>query len=356
MSTKIASKHGLSPGSLVYIGPEVSHNTQIKRLEFLEGSFVEKTIENLYECKKSTDSHCVDWLDVDGIHESFVIEAIGKQYQIHPLVLEDVMNTRQKPKIDFYDETYLFISLKMLHLKALTENNVAIIPEHVSLILGPDYLISFQEQSTGDIFEPVIERIKLSAGKTRKNGVDYLLFALLDLIIDHYLLILEKIDDKLDNLEGLILKEKRQDPISELYGLKRELTMMRKYVWPLRAMLNELILEDSPLIKPTNLPYFKDIYDHTNQVIDAIDAHRELLTNLMDIHYSTLSNKMNSVMKTLTIYSAIFMPLTFIVGIYGMNFDNMPELRLQNGYFYALGGMGLIVIGLLIYFQKRRWL
>ena len=245
----------------------------------------------------------------------------------------------------------------MLHFSVSKEGEITIIPEHISFILGNDYLISFQEQRTVDIFEPIIERLKESVGKTRKNGADYLLFSLIDLVVDNYLVILEKLDDQLDKLEEQILRESiTKDPILELFNLKRELTQMRKYVWPLRAMLNELMMEESKLISANSMPYFKDVQDHVNQVVEAIDAHKELLTGLMDIHYSTLSKRMNTVMKTLTVFSAIFMPLTFIVGIYGMNFDVMPELRHPNGYFIVVGVMVSITTGLLIYFRKKGWL
>ncbi len=356
MSKKKASKFGLSPGSLVYVGPEVSHNTEIKLITYDEGKLSERKIEKIVECDISLTRSGIKWLDIDGIHEPKVVEAIGTMHHIHPLVLEDIMNTYQKPKLDFYNETYLFLCLKMLHLTVLN-GEIHLKPEHVSFILGNNYLISFQEQQNEDIFAPVLERLRESVGKTRKNGADYLLFSLIDLISDNYLAILEKIDEQLEKLEEQILKESsHKDPISELFNLKRELAQMRKYIWPLKTMLNELLLEESHLIKPNSIPYFKDVHDHVSQVIDAIDSHRELLTSLMDIYYSTLSKRMNTVVKTLTIYSAIFMPLTFIAGIYGMNFDNMPELRLQNGYFYALGSMVIVAAGMLLYFKKRGWM
>ena len=357
MSKKNSSQLGLSPGSLVYVGPEVLHDTEIKLFTYSENNITEKSIEVLHECNIFLTSNDIKWLDIDGIHEQMVIETIGQTHHIHALVLEDIMNTHQKPKLDFYNDTYLFVCIKMLHFSVSKENEITIIPEHISFILGNDYLISFQEQRTVDIFEPIIERLKESVGKTRKNGSDYLLFSLIDLVVDNYLVILEKLDDQLDKLEEQILKESiTKDPILELFNLKRELTQMRKYVWPLKAMLNELMMEESKLISATSIPYFKDVQDHVNQVVDAIDAHKELLTGLMDIHYSTLSKRMNTVMKTLTVFSAIFMPLTFIVGIYGMNFNNMPELRHPNGYFIVVGVMVSLAVGLLIYFRKKGWL
>jgi len=348
-----SSKVGLSPGTLIYVGPTVVKDTTITMVEYNEKYHKERTIEKVADCQIAADASYISWLDVDGIHEPEVIEAVGQIHHIHPLLLEDVMNTRQKPKIEFYNDAYVFISLKMLYWD---DKELSIDAEHVSFLLGSNYLISFQEKRTNDIFHPVLERIKASVGKTRRNGADYLLFSLVDLIVDNYLEILEKMSEQLEELEGLILESKHKDPIGQLYNLKRQLTLMRKYVWPLRDMLSQGLRENSKLIQKSTIPYFRDVHDHITNAIDSIESNRELLTGLIDIHYSTLSSRMNSVMKTLTIYSAVFMPLTFIAGIYGMNFDNMPELRQPNGYFYTLGGMAVLAVGLLIYFRRRGWM
>jgi magnesium transporter len=348
-----SSKFGLSPGTLVYVGPKVAKDTTLKLVEYNEHYHEQRTIAKLKDCQISGDKPFISWLDVDGIHEPAVIETVGQLHNVHLLLLEDIMNTKQKPKIDFANDQYVFVCLKMLYWN---EQEGEIDAEHVSFLLGINYLISFQEKRTTDIFGPVLGRIKASVGKTRRNGADYLLFSLIDLIVDNYLEILEKMSEQLEELEGLILAGKHKDPISQLYNLKRQLTLMRKYVWPLRDMLSQGLRENSKLISKSTFPYFRDVHDHVTNVIDSIDSNRELLTGLIDIHYSTLSSRMNSVMKTLTIYSAVFMPLTFIVGIYGMNFDNMPELRQPNGYFYTLGGMAALSVGLLIYFKRRGWL
>ncbi|AEI50043.1 magnesium/cobalt transporter CorA [Runella slithyformis] len=347
------SKFGLSPGTLVYVGPEVAKDTTLKLVEYNEKYHEERVVRNLRECRISGEKPYISWLDVDGIHESEVIEAVGQLHHVHPLLLEDIMNTRQKPKIEFYNDTYVFVSLKMLYWR---DQEGQLDAEHVSFLLGSNYLISFQEKRTNDIFGPVLDRIKASVGKTRRNGADYLLFSLIDLMVDTYLEILERMSEELEELEGQILAGKHKDPITQLYNLKRQLTLMRKYVWPLRDMLSQGLRENSKLIGKSTFPYFRDVHDHVTNVIESIDSNRELLTGLIDIHYSTLSSRMNSVMKTLTIYSAVFMPLTFIAGIYGMNFNNMPELRQPNGYFYTLGGMGVLAIGLLIYFRRRGWM
>ncbi|MDF7816798.1 magnesium/cobalt transporter CorA [Runella sp. MFBS21] len=353
MTPPSSSRFGLSPGTLVYVGPEVAHDTTLTLVEYNEQYYEHRSLKHLKDCQISGDKPYISWLDVDGIHEPLVIETVGKLHNIHPLVLEDIMNTKQKPKIEFYGDSYVFVTLKMFYWD---EKEGQIDAEHTSFVLGANYLISFQEKRTGDIFTPVLERIKASVGKTRRNGADYLLFSLIDLIVDNYLEILEKVSEELEELEGKILAGKHKDPIGQLYNLKRQLTLMRKHVWPLRDMLSQGLRENSKLISKSVFPYFRDVHDHVTNAIDSIDSNRELLTGLIDIHYSTLSSRMNSVMKTLTIYSAVFMPLTFIVGIYGMNFDNMPELRHPDGYFYTLGGMLVLAMGLLVYFKRRGWM
>lgn len=357
-STTDNTNFGLSPGTLVYIGPAVNMPTEIKLINYNENYHWEQYIQDITQYEYVADGH-ISWLDIDGIHEPNIIKEVGTKYQIDSLSLEDIMNTTQKAKIETFDnENYIFIVVKMLHLQESQQDKLdfEIDAEHVSFILGKDFLISFQERRTTDIFQNVLNRIKASVGKTRKNGADYLLYSLLDLIVDNYLLVLEEITEKLENLEEQIFKSNRSNPVEELYLLKRELTLMRKYIIPLREVLTVIMRGDSPLIKSTTHIYFRDLQDHVLQAIDSIDSQRELLTGLIDIHYSTLSTRMNSIMKTLTIYTAIFMPLTLIAGIYGMNFDVMPELRNPHGYYYTLGGMLVVTIGLLLYFRRRGWL
>lgn len=366
---------GTSPGTLTYIGEEIEHAIKIKRIEYNATEYHVDDSSKLSACQlpRSTTPY-VNWLDVDGIHDPNVVSALGQQYQLHPLLLEDVMNTEQKPKIDMYDDVAMpgngaangadgaryspkpvvFVTLKMLHHNRQRQEIDA---EHVSLVLGQNYLISFQEERTKDIFEPVIDRIKASAGKTRRNGPDYLMYALMDVIVDHYFVITERIGDKMDELEDQIVQQRAsQQTLGMLYVLKREMAMIRRAVYPLRDVISTLLREESDLITKNTLPYWRDLSDHVNQVIETLDSHRELVAGLMDVYYSIVSNRMNSVMKTLTIVSAIFIPLTFIAGIYGMNFDNMPELRTKTGYFWILGVMTVIALGEIIYFKRRGWM
>lgn len=346
---------GTSPGTLTYVGQEIEHQTEIKKIEYNEREYHIKDGTKLSSCTlPMPGTPYVNWLDVDGIHEPQVVAAIGQQFHLHPLILEDVMNTEQKPKIDLYDDTVVFVTLKMLHHNRQQQE---LDVEHVSLILGQHYLISFQEERTKDIFEPVIERIKASSGKTRRNDADYLLYALMDVIVDHYFLITERIGEKMDELEEHIVNQQaNQQTLATLYKLKRELAFIRRTVYPLRDVVGVLLREESTLIKHATLPYLRDLADHINQIIETLDAYRELISGLMDVYYSIVNNRMNSVMKTLTIVSAIFIPLTFIAGIYGMNFDHMPELHTKTGYFWVLLAMLVIAVGEVIYFKRRGWM
>ncbi len=367
---RISTKNvGTSPGTLTYVGQEIEHATHVTRIEFSETDVQIDDSGRLSNCRlPGTNAPRITWIDVDGIHEPQVVGAIGRQFRLHPLLLEDVVNSEQKPKIDFYDEnqvgqsagtesvdtgTVVFVTMKMMHQNAQTQEIDA---EHVSLALGEKFLISFQEERTADIFTPILDRIKAAAGKTRKHGADYLMYTLMDLIVDNYFLVLEHIGDELDSLEDIVIQNKAsQETLGRIYVLKREVTFMRRVVWPLRDVLGAMLREESPLIAKSTLPFLRDLADHINQLIETLDAYRELTTGLVDVYLSTASNRMNSVMKTLTVFSAIFMPLTFIVGVYGMNFGNMPELHTQNGYFVVWGVMLTITAGMLVYFRRRGW-
>jgi len=351
---------GTSPGTLTYVGREIAHATKVRRIEYNADEFKIDESGKLSACQLPTGQNPhVLWLDVDGIHEAAVVGAMGTQFRLHPLLLEDVMNTEQKPKIDLYEGSkvsseVVFVTLKMLHHNNRTQEIDA---EHVCMVLGANFLITFQEERKADIFEPVIDRIKASAGKTRRNGADYLLYATMDLIIDHYFVVMEGMAEKLDDVEDRIIRDVAgRDTLARLYALKREMNLMRRYVQPLRDVLGVLMREESPLIQSTTMPFLRDLADHINQVVETLDAYRELIPGLLDVYLSTNSNRMNSVMKTLTIFSAIFMPLTFIVGVYGMNFDNMPELHTRYGYFWTLGAMLLLGSGMVIYFKRRGWM
>ncbi|MFD2519724.1 magnesium/cobalt transporter CorA [Emticicia soli] len=348
----IDKKAFTSPGTLVYVGKEVAESTIIKLVEFNHEFYHEKVIKTLNDCRPPVKENQVAWLDVDGIHEVNVIEAIGKHYSLHPLLLEDVLNTSQKPKLEHFGEKHLFVILKMLQFNSEL-NQVE--SEHVALVLGENFLISFQEIHQTDVFLPIFERLKASIGKTRRGKADYLFYCCCDLVVDNYFVVLEKLGEKLEELEIKIVEKPEANDQNLLYHFKRELMLVRKAVLPLRDMFGTLIREDSPLVQSTTNVYLRDVYDHILQTLDTAETYREMIENIQNIYLTSLSNKMNSVMKTLTVFTAIFMPLTFIAGIYGMNFDNMPELHHPNGYFYTLGIMVLITAALWVYFKWKKY-
>jgi magnesium transporter len=272
---------------------------------------------------------------VDGLHELNVVEKMGAHFGIHPLVLEDIVHTGQRTKAEEF-ETYIYIVLKMLVYDETVDHITA---EQVSLLLGPHILFSFQEKE-GDVFEYVRERIRKARGRIRKSGCDYLAYALMDAVVDQYFAILERLGDKIEALEEQLLEQPTPQILEDIHHLKREMIFMRKQVWPLREVINSLIKDPSELIQETTHIYLRDVYDHTIQVIDTIESFRDVLSGLSDLYLSTVSNRMNEVMKVLTIMATIFIPLTFIAGIYGMNFEFMPELKWQWSYPVLWGGAG----------------
>jgi magnesium transporter len=342
---------GLPPGALVHVGDKKSEKVKISFMDYTIGKFSEKEVKKTEECFQFKRKPSVTWINVDGVHDVDVIEKIGECYDIHPLVLEDVLNTDQRPKMEDYDK-YLFFVLKMLYMD---DKNHQIQSEQVSLILGQNYVISFQE-TVGDVFDNVRERIRKGKGRIRKMGADYLTYSLIDAIIDNYFTILENIGEKVENIEQDVISNPKPEILQQIYNLKREMIYLRKSVWPLREVINGLMREESKIIKKSTHIYLRDLYDHTIQVIDTIETFRDMISGMLDIYMSSVSNKMNEVMKVLTIFAAIFIPLTFVAGIYGMNFQNMPELGWQYGYFAALVVMLLVGITLLGFFKHKKWL
>ena len=297
------------------------------------------------------DKPTVTWINIDGLQEVGIIEKIGAHFGIHPLVLEDILHTGQRPKAEDLGD-YLFVVLRMLYYD---EREDVMISEQVSLLLGPNYVISFQERG-GDVFNPIRERIRNSKGHIRKGGADYLAYALLDAIVDHYFVILEKLGEKIESLEEELVTNPTPETLQTIHTLKRELIFLRKSVWPLREVISGLEREASPLItEPTGI-YLRDVYDHTIQVIDTIETYRDMVSGMLDIYLSSVSNRMNEVMKVLTIIATIFIPLTFIAGIYGMNFKYMPELEWHWGYFLVLLVMTIIIAFMVFHFKRKKWL
>lgn len=344
---------GTSPGTLTYVGKEVDFVTKILWTSYNFEEYEVAKIPTLDTFNVELTENKTYWMNVDGIHEPAVIATIGEMFTLHPLMLEDILNTQQKPKFEYYNEEQLFVTLKMIEYNPYTRE-VEI--EHLSFVMGDGYVISFQEERSKDIFEPILTRIKASAGKTRKNGADYLLYSLIDLVVDNYFSVLDKLSENMERLEEDIIKNPNPKSLNELYSMKRELTLMRRAIFPLREMLANLIREEAPLITSNTSLYLRDVLDHVMQVVETIDSFRDLGASLMDLYLSQASNKMNNVMKVLTVISVIFMPLTFVAGIYGMNFDYMPELHWQYGYYVVWGVMIFLVITMLLWFKRKNWL
>ena len=348
---KSSKKAGLSPGSLVYIGEKKIETIKITLMNYDSEQVLEKQLPAIEASFPFRDTLPVTWINVDGLHEVNVIEKIGVHFGIHPLVLEDIVNTGQRTKAEEF-ENYIYIVLKMLVYDETVDHITA---EQVSLILGPHFLISFQEKE-GDVFDFVRERIRKARGRIRKSGCDYLAYALMDAVVDHYFVILEKLGDKIELLEEQLLEKPAPQILSEIHRLKREMIFFRKQVWPLREVISSLIKEPSELIQETTDIFLRDVYDHTIQVIDTIESFRDVLSGLSDLYLSTISNRMNEVMKVLTIMATIFIPLTFLAGIYGMNFEFMPELKWRWAYPGLWGVLILIFVSMIAYFKKKEWI
>jgi len=344
-------KSGLPPGSLIHIGERKREQTRISIIDYDEKSIEEKEVKTVEECFPFKDTATVTWINVDGVHDSEIIGKMGGHFGVHPLILEDIMNTGQRPKLEDMGD-YLFIVLRMI---SFAGKKKGILSEQVSLIVGPNFVISFQE-GEGDVFDPVRERIRSGKGRLRRMGSDYLAYALIDAVVDNYFVVLEKLGEEVEFLEEEIVSDPGRKTIQALHRLKREMIYLRKSVWPLREVVSGLERSGSCLIKESTGIFLRDVYDHTIQVIDTIETYRDMLSGMLDIYLSSVSNRMNEIMKVLTIIATIFIPLTFIAGIYGMNFEYMPELGWRWGYFAILAVMAAIGVFMIMYFRRKKWL
>jgi magnesium transporter len=351
-SKKRSKKVGLPPGTLVHIGEGKAAAPRITVIDYDEARFEEREVKAVEECFLFRDKPTVTWVNVDGVHQTEVIEKLGQCFGFHPLVMEDILNTDQRPKMETYGD-YLYIVLKMLY-GGDPEHRVE--GEQVSLILGSNFVISFQEDKEGDVFNPVRERIRNAKGLIRKMGSDYLAYSLIDTIVDHYFLILERLGDQVELLEEELMAHPTDRTILRIQAIRNEIVFVRRVVWPLREVVSSLGRREFSLIKETTEIYLRDVYDHTVQIMDTIETYREVISGMLDLYLSSVSNRLNSVMKVLTIIATIFMPLTFIAGIYGMNFKYMPELEWRWGYPGVW--MVIICIGVLmmVYFKKKKWI
>ncbi|MDP8214415.1 MAG: magnesium/cobalt transporter CorA [Candidatus Euphemobacter frigidus] len=342
---------GLPPGTPVYIGEEKAEKVRISVIDYDESQFQEKEVESVEECLPFKDIPTVTWINIDGLHQTEIIEKIGKHFGLHPLVIEDIVNTGQRPKVEDFGE-YIFVVLKML---GYDDKKTEVTSEQVSLVLGSNFVISFQEK-LGDVFETIRSRIREGKGRIRKMGVDYLTYALVDSVVDYYFFILEKLGDKIEEVEEELVSDPKPETLQMIHSLKRELLFIRKSVWPLREVISGLQRGEYSLISDATVIYFRDVYDHTIQVIDTVETFRDMVSGMLDTYLSSISNRMNEVMKVLTIIATIFIPLTFIVGIYGMNFEFMPELKWHWSYPAVWLVMIGVFIGMIVYFKKKKWL
>ncbi len=349
---KRSTKAGLPPGALVHIGERKVEKTEIRILDYDEEHLQEVEIETVDECLPFKDKPTVTWTNVEGIHEVEVLERFGDCFGLHPLTVEDVLNTDQRPKVEDFGE-YIYIVLRMI---SYNDDREEVVTEQTSLVLGPNFVISFQEGPGGDVFDPVRERIRTGKGRMRKMGPDYLAYSLVDSIVDNYFTVLERLGENIEFLEDELVTNPRPETLQTIHDLRREMIFLRKSVWPMREVISALERGESSLIQDSTRIYLRDVYDHTIQVIDAVETLRDMLSGMLDIYLSSISNRMNEVMKVLTIIATIFIPLTLIAGIYGMNFQYMPELGWRWGY--PLVWAAMIVIGglMLLYFRRKKWL
>jgi len=348
---KISKKRGLPPGTLEYTGKKISRKVKITVIDYNEKNFqlkeVSKIDQELINLEKST----VRWINVDNISLKDIVEEIGNQFDLHPLLLEDVMNPEKRPKVDDFG-SYLYIIIKMLNWD---EENGEILSEQVSIILGSNFVINFQEREL-DVFAPILERLSTKKGQIRRMGSDYLAYTLIDYIIDNYFIILENIGDIIEDIEEELITNPSPKTLQSIHNLKRGIITLRKSIWPLREVINKLQRLEIPIIKKTTKIYMRDVYDHTIEIIDTIESYRDIISGMVDIYLSSISLKMNEVMKVLTIIATIFIPLTFLVGVYGMNFKYMPEIESPLGYPLIWLIMVIIIVIMIIFFRRKKWL
>lgn len=348
---RYSKKTGMPPGSLVHIGETKIEETRITVLNFDEEASRERTVASVEDAFPLKDSRTVSWIHVAGLSRTEVIQKFGSHFALHPLVMEDILNTGQRTKAEDHGD-YLFIVLKML---CLGSPDGQTIHEQVSLIVGKRFLLSFQE-SAYDLFSPIRERLKTPTGRAHAVRTDYLAYMIIDAIVDNYYVVLEKIGEDIETSEEALVTNPTPGVLQTIHGMKREMILLRRSVWPLREVVSSLERGGSPLIDGSTLIYLRDVYDHTIQVVDIIEMFRDIISGMLDTYLSSMSNKMNEIMKVLTIFASIFIPLTFIVGVYGMNFEYLPELKWHWGYFGLWAIMITLGLSMVAYFRKNRWI
>lgn len=352
--SRLVKTVGMAPGAMIHVGQQMMTQTKITLTEYHApetGILIERNVVDITELAHAPTSEPVTWINIAGLHDIDQIAAIGRLFDIHPLILEDILNTEQRPKVEQGDG-YLYLILKMIHWNEVAQ---VIETEQLSIVLGKGYVLTFQEQEK-DVFDPLRQRIRGGKGRIRHQGANYLAYALLDAVVDHYFIILEKMGEHIETIEEELVTDPDPETLQKIHELKREMLYLRRSVWPLREVIGVLQRGDFPQFQGEILIYLRDVYEHTIQVIDTVETFRDIVSGLFDIYLSSISNRMNEIMKVLTIIATIFIPLTFITGLYGMNFQFMPELQLPWGY-AAVWLLMLMISGLMLfYFRRRKWL
>lgn len=347
-----SKKFGMAPGSLVYVGDKAAEPVEVSIIDYNESRFEELGDVDIETCRRYMNADTVTWINVSGVHQTGIIERIGEIAGLHPLLQEDVLNTEQRPKMDDFDD-HLLIILKMF---TMDNGNLELDHEQISLVIGRGYLISFQEGHPGDVFDPIRDRIRRAKGRIRRHGADYLAYSLMDMIVDRYFQVIEDFGEQIEVLQDQVIDSPKPEILHSIHRLKHQMIYMRKAVWPVREIISNLLRLESELIGKEVQRYLKDIYDHTIQIVDAVETYRDVLSGVLDIYLSNMSNRMNEVMKVLTVIATIFIPLTFLAGVYGMNFRYFPELEWRFSY-PVFWGINIIIAGaMLAWFRKKGWL
>jgi len=344
-------KTGLPPGSIVYTGNKTDDTVEISVLNFNESKFAHERNCPVSRLKSFVSDDSTTWINVSGIHNTQLIEEIGKEFNIHPLVLEDVVNINHRPKVEELED-YIFFTCKVLDER---KENVAENPEQISLILGQNWVISFLEQPT-TIFNNFIERIEQAKGIVRTRKSDYIFYRVIDIVVDNYYFALDKTSETLEKMDDAVVQDDDTEVNRDLHYFKNQLTKLRKMTLPLREALSSLLRDEFDLISEPVSHYFRDVYEHVLQINENIDNQREMAGSLLDLYMTGISNKMNQIMQVLTMFATIFIPLTFIAGVYGMNFAHMPELQWKYGYVIIWGIMLVVATGFIVYFKRKKWL
>jgi len=349
--TTVSDKTGLAPGTLIHVGQPSGTPGRITAIDysrdFLE-EFKVHTIEDLLPCRQRKS---ITWVNIEGLNNIGFIESLGAHFDIHPLILEDILNTHQRPKIEEHEQ-YLFLALKHV---SIDPHELAVDYEQVSILIFEDFVFTFRERSD-DLFQPIRARLTQEKGRLRGNGVDYLAYVILDNIVDNYFSLQDALDTILESVEEDLLARPGPETLAVIQRIKRELIFIRRSISPVREILTELLRSDSPLIQEKMHVYYRDILDHAVRLLESIDAYRDLITGMLDVYLSSVSNRMNEIMKVLTVFASIFIPLTFVAGIYGMNFEYMPELKWKWSYPILWLFFVLVPIFLLVYFRRKKWL